>query len=203
MGRRNNQINRMKRWTGRSWWVALGGFALLALALLGGSDAWAAPVADRMNQTVPGRTPTAESTAVPTVTPTSPPAATDAPAPTNTPNPTATSSGGGSGSGPTATPLPTQTPTAVTTPTATPMPTAVPDFGLLLQLEASPVFVMQGDKVALRFIVTNPGKVAAVNVQVRDELPKDLVLVESSVDGGEASVEQDTTGATILHLGPL
>ncbi|MBI3959423.1 MAG: hypothetical protein HY328_11510, partial [Chloroflexi bacterium] len=49
MGGRNNQINQTGRWSGQSWWVALGGVALLALVLLGAADAWAAPVADRMN----------------------------------------------------------------------------------------------------------------------------------------------------------
>ncbi len=202
MNGRNSQINQNGRWRGRGWWVALGSLALLALALLGGADAWAAPVADRMNQTVPGRTPTPQPTDVPTVTPTSPPAPTDAPPPPNPPDPTATPAGGSSGGGSaaTATPLPTNTPTAVTTPTATGTATAVPGFGLVLQMAISPTLTLQGSEVALRFVITNPGTVAAVNVQLRDELPKSLILVGSSVNGGKATVEKSGTGATILLL---
>jgi uncharacterized repeat protein (TIGR01451 family) len=193
--------NRQGKQIGRGWWVMLGGIALLTLALLGGADAWAAPANNRVNQTVPGRTPTAEPTQLPTVTPTvQPPAPTDTPPSTNPPaNPTATSSGGG-GSGPTATPRPTDTPATVSTSSATPTPSAVPAFGLLLQLETSPVFVSQGDEIVMRFIVTNPGKVAAVNVQVRNELPKSLSLVANSTTGGTATTEKSAAGATVLLL---
>ena len=191
--------NRQGKQIGRGWWVMLGGIALLTLALLGGEDAWAAPANNRVNQTVPGRTPTSAPTALPTVTPTAP----SQPVPTNTPapvNPTATPVSGGGGSGATATPLPTDTPAVVSTPEATPSPTVVPAFGLLLQLETSPVFVSQGDEIVMRFIVTNPGKVAAVNVQVRNELPKSLSLVANSATGGTATTEKSAAGATVLLL---
>jgi len=52
----------------------------------------------------------------------------------------------------------------------------------------------------MRFIVTNPGKVAAVNVQVRNELPKSLSLVGNSVTGGTATTEKSAAGATVLLL---
>jgi len=178
--------------------VALGSIALLALALWGGADAWAAPVAERMNQTVPGRTPTSEPTPVPSVTPTAPPAATNTPQPTNTPGPTDTPPPNAMAT-PTADANATSTPTPTATATVA-VPTTVPDFGLLLQMESAPALVMQGDEVEVRFVVTNPGDVAAVNVQVRNEVPPALILVESSVDGGEATAETNSTGVTILHL---
>jgi len=189
--------NRQGKQIGRGWWVMLGSITLLMLALLGGADAWAASVADRMNQTVPQRTPTAQATEAPTVTPTTP----AQPAPTDTPvaaNPTATPVSGG-GSAPTATSQPTNSPAsapAVAAGTATP----VPSFGLRLQIEISPTFVLQGDVVTLRFVVTNPGNVAAVNVQVRDELPRGLSLVENSVAGATATLEKSDAGATVLLL---
>jgi len=176
---------------------------LLALTLLGGADAWAAPANKRMNQTIPRPTPTAQATDVPTVTPTAPaqPAPTDTPVPAN---PTATpvsGGGGGGGSAPTATTPPTNTPAAVSAPATTgSTATTVPNFGLRLQIAISPTLVVQGSQVTLRFVVTNPGNAAAVNVQVRDELPRGLSLVEGSVNGAIATVGRNTAGATILLL---
>lgn len=52
----------------------------------------------------------------------------------------------------------------------------------------------------MRFTVTNPGNVAATNVQVRNELPGALSLVENSTTGGTVTTEKNTAGATVILI---
>ncbi len=192
MGEQQKQVHNQLSRTRHGWWVGLGGAVLLALALLSQANVWAGPMADRMNQTIPQRTPTSEPTQVPTVTPTTPPGA------TNTPqsNPTATP-GGDAGSNPT--PVPGDTPTPAPEDASAPAPTD-PDVRLLLQIEGSPALVMQGDELVLRFILSNTGSASAVNVQVRDQLPNGLSLIESTVGDGSVSTETSATGSTVVLL---
>jgi len=85
-----------------------------------------------------------------------------------------------------ATPAVTGTVTATTTTTATTAALATVTQSmtstLLVTVTMEPPFARQGDEVTLIYTVTNPGAVAATNVELRNELPAELHLAAMSAD---------------------
>jgi uncharacterized repeat protein (TIGR01451 family) len=104
----------------------------------------------------------------------------------------------------TGTPAPTTvtTPTVTTTATVTITPTATltgtgrasgPAL-LDLTIEQEPPFAQQGQVITLTFTITNVGGSDAVAVELRDELPPELSLIEAQA-GGNGEYSEETLGA--------
>jgi uncharacterized repeat protein (TIGR01451 family) len=94
-------------------------------------------------------------------------------------------------------------PAATPTPAGTPQPPARPDQSasqpLIMGFELDPPFVWQGITATLTISVTNPNAVDVHNVELSDELPAPLHLLDVSADA-DGEVEQFTTtsGATLI-----
>lgn len=173
--------------------------------------------AERLNQTVPFPTPPPTGTSIPTVTPTgtTAPANTATPTPANTAVPTARPTN--TPAGPTSTPVPGATATPVP-PTDTPVPTetattspveptstpeasqteAVIETTLALEIGFLPDRPTQGDVLELLYRVTNTGAEQAEGVTIRNLLPNSLELIDAGAAGGEATVENESDGGSVI-----
>ena len=94
---------------------------------------------------------------------------------------------------------PTATPTAVGTPQPPSRPAQAAAQPLAVGFELDPPFVWQGITATLTISVTNPNAVDVQSVELSDELPAPLHLVEVTADA-DGVVEQTVTpgGATLV-----
>jgi uncharacterized repeat protein (TIGR01451 family) len=87
------------------------------------------------------------------------------------------------------TPTPTFTNTPTPTPSVTPTRPATGDCELVVIKRADPTQVEPGDEVTFTIEVTNRGQQGAINVQVIDDVPEELEILEVTTTQGIARVE--------------
>ena len=76
--------------------------------------------------------------------------------------------------------------------------------GLLLEIRQTPAFVWQGKSFNFQFVVTNSTGSTATVVELRDDLPSDLIFVSANASGGGevTSLDNEQGGKLLTVLWP-
>jgi len=89
------------------------------------------------------------------------------------------------------------TPVTVTPTVTSTVPSTVT---LALSIQQAPLFVWQGQPFALQFVITNTATTAALNVQLRDELPAELAFIEAEIGSGGVVTPPTGEGRYVLDV---
>ncbi len=80
-------------------------------------------------------------------------------------------------------------------------PTITNTASLQVEMRPSPAFAWQGQPVAIQFVITNRGSVAATNIRLRDHLPPTLRYVKAVVaNQGQLQTQTSAEGGAIVNL---